>query len=490
MKLCVAIAVLAALAPVSEAAAGTPEVEKLVAALLGSTPLEEDLRVLTDEIGGRMTGSEANRRSVEWALDRFREAGVDARAEAFTMPELWLERSTRVAIEGDVGYSARAVAMPFTPPTPPGGRVAPLLDGGSGSDADFARLGSRARGAFVLVETPELTNIEGLFREYADATAIDTRALAGGAAGVVVMASRPRDVLYRHLPSAGLDNTLTQLILERKAAERALRLLRAGRQLALRAEVDAETGGPYESHNVVGEIRGSERPDEIVLVGAHLDSWDLGTGALDNGCNVAMLIDLARQVRRLGLTPRRTIRFALWNGEEQGMLGSWGYVKTHADELDRHVMAASFDLGSGRITGFFTNGRTELVAAVDRALEPVSGLGPFAQVNEPIVGTDNYDFMLEGVANLVANQESANYGPNYHARSDTFDEVDLPQLRANAAVAAALTWAFANDEVTWCRQDRAEVEALVEATSLKEQMQAMGLGLWEQWTSGERGRRP
>jgi Zn-dependent M28 family amino/carboxypeptidase len=380
--------------------------------------------------------------------------------------------------------------MPFTPPTPPEGHVAPLLDGGTGSAVDFARLGSRVRGAFVLIETRELTDLGGLFREYADAHAIDTRALAGEAAGVVVMASRPGDVLYRHLPSASVENTLTQIILERDAAERALRLLRAGRQLTLRAQVDAETGGPYESRNVIGEILGGERPEDIVLVGAHLDSWDLGTGALDNGCNVAMLIDIARQIRRLGLTPRRTIRFALWNGEEQGILGSWGYVRTHADELDRHVMAASFDLGSGRIDGFFTNGRAELVEFVDRALAPVAGLGPFTQVNAPIVGTDNFDFMLEGVANLVASQESANYGPNYHARSDTFEEVDLRQMRANAAVAAALTWAFADGEETWGRHDRAQVEALMEESTLKDQMQAMGFGFWEQWTSGERGRQP
>ena len=153
-------------------------------------------------------------------------------------------------------------------------------------------------------------------------------------------------------------------------------------------------------------------------------------------------------------------------------------------------MAASFDIGSGRINGFFTNGRAELVAAVDQALVPVADLGPFTQLNEPIVGTDNYDFMLEGVANLVANQEPANYGPNYHARSDTFDEVDLEQLRKNAAVAAALAWGFAQGEAPWVRQDRAEVEALVESTSAKDQMQAMGFGMWEHWTSGQRGREP
>jgi hypothetical protein len=300
------------------------------------------------------------------------------------------------------------------------------------------------------------------------------------------MGSRSRDVLHRHNASLGPENRHPMVVMERDGARRALRLLRSGRELTLRLELDIRAGGPYESYNVIGEIPGSERPEEVVVVGAHLDSWGLGTGALDNGCNVALVIDLARQIVRLGLRPRRTIRFALWNGEEQGLHGSWGYVKTHADELDRHVMASSFDIGSGRITGFFTGGRPELAAAVDRALQPVAGLGPFTQVDVPIVGTDNYDFMMEGIGNLVANQESANYGPNYHARTDTFDKVDQEQLRLNAAIAAAVVWGFAEMDVDWHRQSRDEIEALIESTDLGEEMKSFGL--WTAWESGRRGR--
>jgi carboxypeptidase Q len=302
------------------------------------------------------------------------------------------------------------------------------------------------------------------------------------------MSSRPRGLLYRHNASLGPQNRHPLLVVEREQAARLQRLLRAGRRLELHAEIELEPGAPYQSFNVIGEVRGSEKPEEIVVVGAHLDSWDLGTGALDNGCNVAMLIDVARQVRALGLKPRRTIRFALWNGEEQGLHGSWAYTRDHEAELDRHVLAASFDIGSGRITGFFTGKRPEVAAAVERALAPLAGLGPFQQVDEPIVGTDNFDFMMQGVANLVANQEDATYAPDYHARSDTFDKVDLRQLRLNAAIAAAVTWAAASGEVPWRRQSRAEVERLVETTNLKEQM--VSFGLYEDWRAGRRGRRP
>src|SRR5258708_33999426 len=190
------------------------------------------------------------------------------------------------------------------------------------------------------------------------------------------MGSRRGTLLYRHNASRGERNQHPMLVMEREAAERALRLLRAGKSLDLRAQIDVESGGPYDGQNVVGEIRGAEKPEEIVLLGAHLDSWDLGTGALDNGCNAALVIDVARQIRALGLRPRRTLRFVLWNGEEQGMLGSWGYTKTHAAELDRHRISTTLDIGSGRSNCFFTNGRPALRPALRLAPRPLRRPGP------------------------------------------------------------------------------------------------------------------
>ena len=479
---------LAALAPPAASSdAGETDVQRLVAALLGPTPMASDLHELTDTIGGRPTGSEANLRSVEWVLEKLRAAGVEARKEAFQMPALWLGGTASVEITGDgVAFAPRVVASPFSTGTPEGGLRAPLVDGGRGGEDDFARLGQAAAGAFVLIETDELTDIGGLFAEFRANAAREPRAFAAGAAGVVYMGSRSRDVLHRHNAALGPNNAHPILAMERNGAGRALRLLRAGVELTIEARVTVRSGGPYESYNPIGEIKGSASPEEFVVVGAHLDSWGLGTGALDNGCNVAMLIDIARQMKRLGIVPRRTVRFALWNGEEQGLNGSWGYVKRHSQALDRHVMAASFDIGSGRINGFFTGGRPELLAAVERALSPVAGLGPFTHFDVPIVGTDNYDFMMEGIGNLVASQESANYGPNYHARTDTFDKVDLKQLRLNAAVAAAVILGFAEMDVDWDRQTRAEIQHLVDTTALGTDMKVFGL--MKLWDSGRRGR--
>ncbi|MBE0591775.1 MAG: M28 family peptidase [Gemmatimonadales bacterium] len=465
------------------------DVHRLVAALLSDTPLIGDARRLTDGFGGRPTGSQANLAAVEWGVATFREAGVDVTKEPYSMPARWLERSAAAEIRGDATFRPRVAAMPFSTGTPPQGITAPVLDAGRGTAEDLARLGERVRGAFLLIETEELHDIDGLFREYSEATEIEARALPLGIAGLVYMGSRPNDLLYRHNASLGPANRHPMAVMERDAATRVLRLLRDGHSLTLTLTLDIDAGGTYESYNVIGEIEGSmKNPKEIVLIGAHLDSWDLGTGALDNGANVAMVIDIARQIQRLGLHPRRTIRFALWNGEEQGLVGSWKYTEQHVDEMDRFVMAGSFDIGTGRIVGFFTGGRPEIAAAVDAALAPVAGLGPFQQIDAPIVGTDNFDFMMQGVANFVANQDAANYGPNYHARSDTFDKVDQSQVRLNAAIAAAVVWELANMDVTWQRQSRREIEHLVATTDLEAQMRS--LGVWEDWAAVRRGRRP
>ena len=483
--------VLAAVAVVgvSPAKGQSDDVNRLVAAVLGDTPMVRELEELTDHIGGRPTGSPANLRAVDWALARFKAAGVDAKKEGFQMPALWLERSATATVRGQgVSFAPRVAALPFSTATPKAGLTAPLVDAGHGEEADFQRLGAKSKGAFVLVETDELKDLDGLFREYNESAKIESRAIAAGAAGLVYMSSRPSNLLARHNASLGWQNRHPMMMMERDGAARALRLLRNGTALTLTAGLDIQGGPAYESYNVIGEVRGSTKPDEIVLIGAHLDSWDLGTGALDNGANAMMVLDIARQIRRLGLKPARTIRFALWNGEEQGLNGSFGYTLTHAAEMDKHVMASSYDIGTGRITGFFTGGRAELLPILDRALGPVQGLGPFTQVNVPIVGTDNYDFMMQGVPNLVANQESANYGPNYHARSDEFDKADLRQLRLNAAIAAAVTWGFATMDLAVPHQTAQQVDSLVKNTDLADQMKAFNV--YDAWATGKRGLRP
>ncbi len=479
------IATICAIA-ISGAAIADENVDRLVGAMLGDTPIISDLQELTDNIGGRVTGSAQNLAAVDWAMEKFAEAGVTATRESFEMPLQWQELAATARIGGDVTFTADVVAKPFSAGA--NDVSAPLVDGGLGTADDFARLGDDARDAWALVVTPLLDDeigLGGLFAEYSATAVTEALAFEAGVVGIIFMSSRPNNLLYR-LPLLSAKNRQPVLLMERETAKRARRLIRDGKSLSLTATINVDSGYAYQSANVIGEIRGSSHPEEIVLIGAHLDSHDLGTGALDNGSNAVMMIDIARQMTRLGLKPARTIRFALWNGEEQGLVGSWRYTQQHQDELDQHIMAASFDIGTGRILGFFTGGMDGLGAMVDEYLQPVAGLGPYQQVNIPLVGTDNFDFMMEGVPNLVGMQSDANYASNYHAASDTFDIVVQQQLKLISGIAAAMVLGFANDDDRLPRYTRDQIVELIGNTDLEQQMR--NFGVWEGWATGNRGR--
>jgi carboxypeptidase Q len=248
-------------------------------------------------------------------------------------------------------------------------------------------------------------------------------------------------------------------------------------------------GPPIKTANVVADLKGSELPNEIVILGAHLDSWELGTGALDNGCNAALVIDSLRAIKTAGVHPKRTLRFILFSGEEQGLLGSLAYVRAHQKELDNIVAEVVLDAGTGPVTGFSTGGRKDVDATVAPMLEGFVQWKANQLTDDAMTGTDHYDFMIEGVPTLVANQTEANYMVNYHATSDTFDKVDFPQLKKNEAVAAALVVQLANaPQRIGPRLTRAQIEATIKETHLDDQMK--GFGLWEDWENGTRGRKP
>jgi hypothetical protein len=468
----------------------TSTAQRLSARATGQTPLLADLRELCDQIGGRPTGSPACERAVAWGAAKFRAAGVDnVSVEPFAVPNLWLGQTAAAECVAPEHFPVRLAAAPYSPSTPTRrGRAleAPLVLAGDGSAAAFARLGPKARGAIALVISTEMKTLDDLFAEYIRNGPLVAAARKAQVAALLLQSTRPRGLLYRHpISFVAAPVEMPVAIVAREHAARLARLAERG-DVRLRLNLANKTGGAYEAHNVVAEIRGRERPDEVVLLGAHLDSWDLGTGANDNGVNAALVIDVARGIKQLGLHPRRTIRFALFTGEEQGMYGSAGYVRRHAAELDKHIAVVIFDIGSGRTTGFYLNGREELRQPVASALRAISWINVSANPPDAIDGTDNYDFLLSGVPNLVANQDALPYLPDYHAESDVFDMVDAKEAQRNAAVAAALVWSLADaPQRPAARQSRAEVEQLIKATHLDDQMRAFDQ--WADWQKGRRG---
>jgi carboxypeptidase Q len=461
----------------------------IVESALGVSPLEENLRYLTDSIGGRVTGSAAADRAVGWAVEAFRHTGVDeVLTEKFTVPVGWAEGATRVEVLSPEPFRVRLVSTGWSPPTPEGGITADIVDVGTGDEAGFAKAGSAAKDAIVLVHSNLLVTWDDLSNEYKFQPGIIARAASAGAAAIFWMSTRPNLLLYRHTSSGdGKLEDLPQAIVAREDAERIARFLASGQKVRVHFDMPNRVSGPVESENVVAEIRGREKPDEFVLVGAHLDSWELGTGALDNGCNAAMVIDAARAIRASGSLPRRSIRFVLFTGEEQGMLGSWAYARAHRAELDRMIAAVIFDNGNGRVTGYSLEGRKDVLAAARDALAPIESLGAKEFTLDADADTDNFDFLLEGVPTLVAEQEPANYMLNYHAASDTLDKVDIGELKKHVGIAGVTAYALADrEERIGPRQTRKEIEDLMKQTGLDEELKLEGL--WKMWESGERGR--
>jgi Zn-dependent M28 family amino/carboxypeptidase len=286
----------------------------------------------------------------------------------------------------------------------------------------------------------------------------------------------------------GRMDPIPEVLLAREDGLRIARLLAKGKPVKMSISVPNKIGPPITTQNVIAELKGSELPNEQVIIGAHLDSWDLGTGALDNGCNAALVIDALRAIKAAGVKPRRTIRFILFGGEEQGLLGSWAYVKAHQNEMDNIVGEVVIDSGIGGFTGFSTGGRKDL----DEPLKPL--LAPFAEynateiTNDAELGTDNFDFMLEGVPTVTPNQVESNYLKNYHASSDTYDKVDFDQLRKNEAILTELIVELANAQTRiGPRLTRAQIEETFKESHLDDQMK--GFDVWEDWASGGRGRK-
>jgi carboxypeptidase Q len=463
--------------------------EALLDQVAHSSTLEPNLRFLCDQIGGRMPGTPAMTKAVRWAVDTFHEAGVDSvHTEPFVIPNSWREGETKIEVLSPVRFEVRGVSSAWVPATPRGGIRAAVLDGGGGSPGFISRLGANARGKILLVRSDEVTTLWDLAGEQSDSTVALREAAEVGAAAVLFVSTRPRGLLYRHINILdGRLDVLPTALVAREDGLRLLRLMSGGGKLEMHLSLPNQTGGPLQTHNVVAEIRGGERPEEIVIVGAHLDSWDLGTGCLDNGANVMLVIETARALANAARRPRRTVRFVLFSGEEQGLLGSLAYVRAHRSELDSVVAVIVHDMGVGKISGYSLGGRREIESGLLEAMDPVADRGANKHSYDAFFGSDHFDFLLEGVPTLIAMQDTTSYVPYYHSSADTYDKVSLSDLRDEIGIAAVTVFNIADrQERLGDRLTRGQVDELLRRTQLDDQLKF--LGLWDDWTKGRRGR--
>jgi Zn-dependent M28 family amino/carboxypeptidase len=223
------------------------------------------------------------------------------------------------------------------------------------------------------------------------------------------------------------------------------RQLLAGVIPRLEGRVENAIGrAPVEQWNTVAEIRGAERPGQVVILGAHLDSWDLGTGTTDNGTGSMVVLEAARTLAQSGLKPKRTIRFILFSGEEQGLLGSRAYAAAHAADADSIQAVLVLDNGTGAIRGQALQGRSDLEGLWRSLLSPVASLGADSVRNATKSGTDHLSFLPYGVPGFNFDQLPRGYFHTHHSQSDTYDKAVPDDLKQAAAVMAVTAYELAN----------------------------------------------
>jgi hypothetical protein len=453
------------------AAAVTPPLQAIAGTTLVDGRAYGFLRELTQRHGPRLTGSPTHVGAAHWAVETFRQMGVDgAKLEEFELEAGWSRGPVTLRALGPDERRLAAQAVGWAP-SPRGGAVTAELV----LIEDVLEAASRApelAGKVLLprrVEAPrDLVNYQRALR-----------ALGEAGVAALLQRGRRRDNGAYARGCFGCGGLVAPLPMVEVGFEDGAWLetrARGGGVTVALANASRLTG-PVRVPNVVAEVRGRERPDEYVLVGAHLDSWDLATGAQDDGAGVAQVLETARAVLASGVRPRRSIRFVLWGGEEQGLYGSRAYVKAHARELDRVAAVVNADHGAGAPKGWWVDGRPDLLERLGPlARRLFAGLGATELKDEFHCDTDHCPFALEGVPTFDLETDDTLYNDVHHATSDTLDEVNERDLAAGAACIATAAYAFADlPERVGPRLPRAKVLERLRASGALDELVAEGL---------------
>jgi carboxypeptidase Q len=430
----------------AEPAGDIRETADRLAASIYIGPGMRTLRELSDGFGGRLSGSPAYNQAAAWAAAKFNSYGIqNVRLEPFTIPNGWLRGTAHGQLLAPVARTLHLESLGWSPSTPAGGIKADVVIVDDVSADNIKAQADKLKGKIVFLDVSKiladgwikvLPTLEASYQLFKDA----------GAVALIFPDHDANNVLNATDPNWGANLLVlpgAQIGLEDWQLIR--RSLEAG-PVTMEFELQNKTSGPTQVNNVIAEIRGRERPDEWILIGAHLDSWDYGTGAQDNGSGSAMVLDVARAIAGLGKAPRRSIRFALWGGEEQGLLGSYAYTQAHLNELTNCVAVLNTDNGAGHPKGWKLEDRLDLQAAMkpisDSMLKDIGGGGLSL---ETTYDTDHGPFMLHGIPVLDLWVDMRRYVEVHHKSSDTYDKVDPIDFKAGAAIVAATAWVIAED---------------------------------------------
>ncbi len=451
-----------------------PDADALAASVY-TGPSMSTLRELTDGVGGRLTGGPVYAKAADWAMEKLRTYGLtNVHVEPFTMPNGWLRGSASGQITAPISRPLHLESLGWSPSTSSKGVESQIVIVSSLDTDELRSHATQFKGKIVFLDTHKifangflkvLPLIKPAWKIWVDA----------GAVGLLYPDRESNNVLNAHgFNWGGALMPLPGAQIGMEDAELLQRLSEKG-PVTVQFALNNTTSGPVQVSNVIGELRGSDNSKEWILVGAHLDSWDFGTGAQDNGSGTASVLEAARVLSKLGKAPRRTIRFALWGGEEQGLVGSYAYAKAHADDLANCVAVLNTDNGAGSPKGWKVEGRKDL----EDALQPISdtllkNLNGDSISQETTFDTDHGPFMLYGVPALDLWVDLKPYMLVHHKSSDTLDKVDPIAFKAGTAILAVTSFAIAQDAKPIAPHiDHAAVAEIIKKAELEGMLKAL-----------------
>jgi len=408
------------------------------------------LTELSDDIGSRVTGSPAAAKAIEWGVAKMKALGLqNVHAEPWKMSRGWTRGVAEAELLTPIRRKLSIDAMGWVGSTQAGGVEAEVIPMNMFDFENELKNNSSHWAGKVLLITQNgkpPADFMSLFARFSDflnaAYKAHVVAMIGGQGG-----SKAAGMHLTHTGALGFDTSFDIPVVSMTNEDQSQieRYLAAGRTVRIRINVQNQfSEGPVDSANVVGDIVGTEHPEQIFVVGAHLDSWDLSEGTTDNGTGSSSVLGAAEAIAHSGHRPRRTIRFVLFTGEEEGLLGSLAYVKRHHDEMVNHLGDLVLDSGQGPVKEFNLGGRDDLMPKFNQFLPVVKGFGALKADDEVEFGTDTGPFVLEGLPGINMNQDSPDYKYTHHSAADALEAVKPDVLIHNATLMAVTAYWIAD----------------------------------------------
>lgn len=433
--------------------------EQILAAARDDRGAYRKLAELTDTIGHRLSGSPELDRAIAWAVATMQAEGFAVHTEKVMVPH-WVRGAEEAAIVTPNPRAVRVLGLGMNVGTAKGGITAPIVVVHSWDELDAAK--AKVKGAIVLfnVAMPTFNPRAAGFDSTGYGKTVGYRArgaakaAAYGAVGMLMRSVTARSIAtlhtgamsYRELPEGGAK--LPAAAVTTEDAELLDRLVQRG-PVTFHLRLDDQLLPDVESANVVADYVGTDKPDEIVVIGGHLDSWDVGQGANDDGAGCVIAMQTIELLKALGLHPRRTIRVVLWTNEENGVRGGAAYAEAHKDELAKTVVAVESDSGGGAPTGFSAGGLSDSAASkrvVARVAQIATLLQPLhaTRVVEAEGETDTSPMAPAGVPQVGLGVDVSTYFDYHHTDADTLDKVDPQNLANDVAAMAVLAYVVAD----------------------------------------------